>query len=82
MTEASVHGHAILHYIEDNAPVSLERLTAWAHNEFGSQARYHACFASDMDLSALLGALKDLGKIQHTPQGFVFGEGAHICDHE
>jgi probable metal-binding protein len=82
MSENSVHGHAVLHHIQDHGPIPRADLEAWAQAQFGTGSRYHACFASGMDFPTLLDALAQRGKISEGPRGFVMGDGADICSDE
>lgn len=82
MSNTSIHGHAILHHIQDNGPVSRPALESWANSQFGTESRYHACFASDLAFPDMIEALVKRGKISEGPQGFVMGDGADICEHE
>lgn len=78
-TPASVHGHAILHQVADHGPIPRNDLVKWAQTQFGTDSRYHACFAEGLDLEGMLSALVQRGKITESPRGFVMGDGAEIC---
>jgi len=54
-TEASVHGHEIIHLIHDsNPPLTRAGLEKTVHARFGPEARFHTCSAGGMTLDQLL----------------------------
>ncbi len=79
---ASIHGHAVLHMMLDQAEAyTRQSLCAAIVERFGREARFHTCSAEGMDAAALVEFLADKGKFVEAGHGFNTTP-EHICAHD
>jgi probable metal-binding protein len=78
----SIHGHDVLEMmmrtkVNYNDQTLLEAIEL----NFGKQARFHTCSASDMSAAELIQFLKGRGKFKNLKDGFT-ANVEEICGHE
>ncbi len=77
----SIHGHEIIRLVAAaDPPFTRDRLEAVAAERYGHDARFHACFGSDLPIGTLVTLLIARGKIAET-DGVLRGEVDHACSH-
>ncbi|TCI04045.1 DUF2492 family protein [Corallincola luteus] len=77
----SIHGHKVLELILSSAPnQSLTELRQLVINNFGTDAIYHTCSESDMDLDSLLAFFVARGKVAGD-DGALNVDETKICQH-
>lgn len=57
----SIHGHEVLHMMEENNYTESSLLEA-IEQRFGKDAKFHTCSKTDMDAKQLISFLKTKGK--------------------
>jgi probable metal-binding protein len=77
----SIHGHDLMHWIEQGPPRNRAEIERDAQIHFGANAQFHTCSLEDLSLQALLDFLYSRGKIRDEGKGTQL-VGEHICsDH-
>lgn len=76
-----VHAHEVMHMmLETDGGFSRESLAQAIIERFGTDARFHACSASDMDANAVVDFLESRGKFVAREDGFNTAQDK-ICNH-
>lgn len=76
-----VHGHEVLEMLlASPEPTPIAALRDAAGREFGADARYYTCAASDMTLDELVEFLLMRRKVTETDGGLV-AHREEMCDH-
>ena len=77
-TSSSIHGHEVLHLVEQHPGLSLKDLKSLAEVTFGIGAQYHTCHSEGMNLEDLLDFLCSRRKIEEK-EGQLFLVRQNIC---
>jgi probable metal-binding protein len=78
---AKVHGHSVLEMLmEAPCPMTRDMLRQAAQEEFGANARYHTCSASELTLDALVDFLLQRGKVTEA-DGYLTVHAEELCTH-
>ena len=75
-----LHAHEVLHMMEGNS-YSESSLREAIINKFGSEQRFYACSADNMNVDELISFQKEKGKFMPTAEGFTVDK-SKVCDHE
>ncbi|MGY3941883.1 YecH family metal-binding protein [Aeromonas tecta] len=77
----SIHGHEVMEMmLAQGGQFSRASLKQAIDTQFGADARFHTCSASEMDAEALIELLAKRGKFIETEQGFQT-RADKICQH-
>ena len=74
-----LHAHEVLHMMEGNS-YSESSLREAIIKKFGSQQRFYACSAANMDVDTLIEFLKMKGKFMSAEDGFTV-DITKVCKH-
>ena len=80
---SSTHGHEIMRLIasRESRGYTRAQLSADVVEQFGENARFHACAGDSMTLDELLVFLADRGKVVETTEGLRTDLGL-MCSHD
>ncbi|MDO6641473.1 MULTISPECIES: YecH family protein [unclassified Shewanella] len=79
----SIHGRNVIKLMKDqNTPQPQQQWLALMAAEFGENAEFHTCRASDMSAAQLVELFISNGRLTETEAGFVINQCGHCAGKE
>ncbi|MBR9728400.1 YecH family metal-binding protein [Shewanella intestini] len=78
----SIHGRNVINLMKSHSPQPRDQWLALVAQEFGEQAQFHTCQASDMTGEQLVDLFVSNGRITEGEQGFTINQCGHCASKE
>lgn len=73
----SIHGRNVINLMKQHSPQPHDQWLALVAQEFGANAEFHTCQASDMTAEQLIGMFISNGRLTETAEGFTINQCGH-----